>query len=93
MGIRDKLKRLERRAAGEVVSIPQQDGTAKKFPHSALLDAYSNFFDRLGAGEDAPPEHPLAEAARNSSDPWWRESIYAADEDVTAPIPDLSEGD
>lgn len=91
MGFRDRIKRLERKAEGRMILIPQQDGTEAKFPHSALRDAVTNFFDRLGAGEDAPPEHPLSKAARNSSDPWWRESIYAADEHVTAPIPDLSE--
>jgi hypothetical protein len=91
MGFRGRIKRLERKAEGEVIAIPQQDGTEAKFPHSALRDAVTNLFDRLGAGEYAPPEHPLSKAARNSSDPWWRESIYAADEDVTAPIEDLSE--
>ncbi len=33
---------------------------------------------------------PLMEAARHSSDPKWSRSFYAADEDVTAPIEDLS---
>jgi hypothetical protein len=91
MSLRRQLRRLECKAEGDVIEIPQQDGMTAKFPHSALRDAVINFFDRLGAGEDAPPEHPLCKAARNSSDPWWRESIYAADEDVTAPIDDLSE--
>ena len=91
MGFRDKIKRLERLAEGEYVAIPQQDGTVAKFPPSAAAAAVVNFFDRLGAGEDAPPEHPLIEAARNSSDPWWRGSFYAADENITEPVEDLSE--
>ena len=93
MGIRDKLKRLERLAEGEMVVIPQQDGTVAKFPQSGLRDAMANLFDRLGAGEDAPPEHPLIEAARNSSDPQWRGSFYAIEdpEEWTKPIEDLSE--
>ncbi len=91
MGFRDKLKRLKRLAEGEMIVIPQQDGTVAKFPQSAAADALVNFFDRLGAGEDAPPEHPLIEAARNSSDPWWRESLYSVNEDITNPIEDLSE--
>jgi hypothetical protein len=82
---------LERKAEEDMILIPQQDGTVAKFPPSALRDALTNFFDRLGAGEDAPDEHPLCKAARNSTDPWWRDSIYAADEDITAPIEDLSE--
>ncbi len=74
-----------------MVAIPQQDGTLAKFPQSAATDAYVNVMDRLGAGDEAPPEHPLLEAARNSSDPWWRSSVYAVGEEITAPIPDLSE--
>ena len=45
----------------------------------------------MGAGEVAAPGHPLLEAARNSNDPKWSGSFFATDEDVTAPIEDLSE--
>ena len=89
--MRDKLRRLERLAEGEVVAIRQKDGTVKRFPESALRDAYLNLMDRMGAGEDAPPEHPLLKACRNSSDPEWSGSFYATDGDITAPIEDLSE--
>ena len=89
--MRHKLRRLERLAVGNVVSIPQQDGPPAVFPESALKDAYVNLCDRMGAGDDAPPEHPLMEAARNSSDPEWSTSFYATDADATAPIEDLSE--
>ena len=77
----------------EMVLIPQKDGTVKRFPPSALLDAYSNFYDRLGAGDAAPPEHPLVEAARNSSDPKWLGSFFSVNDpdDWIAPIEDLSE--
>ncbi len=93
MGIRDKIRRLERQAAAEMVEIQQVDGSVKVFPEYELREAYSNFFDRLGAGDDAPPEHPLIEAARNSSDPGWRGSYFAVEDpdDWTEPIPDLSE--
>jgi hypothetical protein len=91
MSTRRQLRRLERLAEGETVVIPQLDGSVKRFPEYELREAYLNFFARLGAGEGAPPEHALCRAARNSSDPWWRDSIYAADEDITAPIEDLSE--
>jgi hypothetical protein len=41
---------------------------------------------------DAPPEHPLIESARNSSEPKWSESFYATnDEGWTDPIENLSE--
>ncbi len=44
------------------------------------------------AGKDAPPEHPLIAAARNSSEPKWSESFYAVnDEGWTDPVEDLSE--
>jgi hypothetical protein len=88
---RGRLTRLERLAEGEMIAIPQQDGTVAKFPPSAAKDAYLNLMARMGAGEDAPAEHPLMEAARNSTDGWWSTSLYATDGDLTAPIPDLSE--
>ena len=64
-----------------------------RFPQSAGMDAYINWFDRMGAGEDAPPEHPLLVAARNSSDPFWSEGIYAGNDpdEWVKPIEDLSE--
>jgi len=91
VGFREHLKRLEREAKGEMISIPQRDGTVKTFPKYQLADAYLNVMARLGAGEDAPPEHPLVAAARNSSDREWQQSIYSADETWTQEHEDLSE--
>jgi hypothetical protein len=92
MGLRGKLRKLERDAREEMIEIPQQDGTVKRFPHSAGKDAFMNAWGRLGAGEHAPPEHPLIVAARNSSEPEWSESFYACnDEGWTDPVEDLSE--
>ena len=92
MGLLDRLRRLEREAEEEMIVIPQKDGTVKRFPQSAGIDAFTNLFDRLGAGEDAPPEHPLIEAARNSSEPEWAKSFFAMnDEGWTGPLEDLSE--
>jgi hypothetical protein len=92
MGLRGRLSRLERDAEERMIVIPQQDGTVRRFPRSAGMDAYMNLFDRLGAGEDAPPEHPLIAAVRNSSDPKWSESFFAVnDEGWTDPVEDLSE--
>ena len=81
---------MARLAEGNVVSIPQKDGTTRRFPESALKDAYLNVCARMGDGEDAPPERPLIEAARNSTDPQWAGSIFVTDGDLTAPIEDLS---
>lgn len=90
--MRRRLRKAERDAKRDYIRIPLVDGTVAKFPQSAAADAYVNVMERLGAGEDAPPEHPLCAAARNSSDRWWRESVYAPDpEDIAAPIEDLSE--
>ena len=93
MGIRDRLRKLEGEAEGEVLVIPQRDGTVKRFPPGAGIDAYMNFMKRLGAGEDASPEHPLIEAARNSSDPKWLHSFFAVEDpyEWVNPVPDLSE--
>jgi hypothetical protein len=89
MGIRDRLRRLERDARGELVHIPQRDGTVARFPHSALLDAYVTAMDHT-MGLDVP-DHPLCAAARNSSSAWWRASAYATEPNPRE-IPDLSEG-
>jgi hypothetical protein len=93
VGLRGRLKRLERAARGEMIEIPQKDGTVARFPQSSAVEAFTNWFDRLGAGEEAPPEHPMLAAVRNSSDPYWQNSVYAVNDpdEHTKPIPDLSE--
>ena len=91
-GLRGWLRRLERAGAEEDIVIPQKDGTVARFPPQAGMEAFSNLMDRMGAGEDAPPEHPLIAAARNSSEPKWSQSFFAVnDEGFTDPIEDLSE--
>ena len=89
--MKSRLRCLERQADEELLLIPQKDGTVLKFPPYAGEDALLNFVERIGAGDEAPEEHPLAEAARNSSDPKWSNSFFAVNEDVTAPLEDLSE--
>ncbi len=90
---RGPIRRLECDAEEEMLIIPQRDGTVKKFPPGAGMDAYMNMMERLGAGEDAPPEHPLIAAARNSSDPKWLHSFFAVEDpdEWIKPVPDLSE--
>jgi hypothetical protein len=92
-GLRGRLKRLERDAREELIEIPQRDGTVKRFPQSAGMEAFMNLIDRLGAGEEAPPEHPLIAAARTSTDPVWSRSFLAVDDPEVwvQPVPDLSE--
>jgi hypothetical protein len=75
-----------------MIAIPQLDGTVKRFPQSAAKEAFFNLIDRMGGGDEAPPEHPLIAAARNSSEPQWSRSFYAGGgEGWTDPIEDLSE--
>ena len=89
MGIRDRLRRLERDAKGQLISILQRDGTVARFPQSALLDAFLTAVDH-SAGQDVP-DHPLCAAARNSSSAWWATSAFAVVPDPRQ-IEDLSEG-
>jgi hypothetical protein len=92
-GLRSWLKRLERCARDEMIEIPQRDGTIKRFPQTAGMDAFIYLMDRMGAGGDAPPEHPLIAAARNSSESKWANSIYAVEdpEAHVAHLEDFSE--
>jgi hypothetical protein len=68
MGLRDRLKRLEKEAEGEMMVVSQKDGTVARFPQSACAEALVSLID----GRD----HPLAVAARNSPDPEWAGSFY-----------------
>jgi hypothetical protein len=92
MGIRERLRHLEAAAEAEMIVIPQRDGTVAHFPQSEGIEAYVNWFDRMDAGEDAPPEHPLL-AAKNSSDPSWSQGNYAVNDpdEWVKPVEDLSE--
>ncbi len=91
--LRDRLRRLQRAAEGELITIPQQDGTVKRFPKRAYGEAFLNAVDRIGAGEDAPPRHPMLVAAANSSDPRWSNGFFSDIdyEGSTEPVEDLSE--
>ena len=90
MGLKDRLRRLEKEAEGEVVLVPQKDGTAKRFPQSALQESFVTNMKRLW-GEDVPHE-PLRVAAAESPDPEWSRCLYsAAWTDIIAPVEDLSE--
>ena len=93
MTFRRRLRALEET---EMLSIPQIDGPPAKFPRSAYEQAFMCCMARLRRGPDIPPRHPLLDAARNSSDPAWRNSYFADIDlgagDVIEPPEDLSEG-
>jgi hypothetical protein len=92
VGLRDKLRRIERAVQEEMIVIPVRDGTVRRFPQAASEEALMNLMDRLGAGEDAPPEHPMIEAIRNSSEPEWAGTFFAVDDpdEWVKPVKDLS---
>ena len=79
---------MQRLSEGEMVVIPQQDGTVKRFPPSDLEAAFINECRRL-RGEDLPV-HPLTAAAANSSSAEWNRSAFA-EMHVVEEIADLSE--
>jgi hypothetical protein len=92
MVTRKTLKRLESLARGELIEIPQRGGGTKRFTQQDMEDAHVNMVERAGAGEDAPHEHPVLVAVRNSSDPDWLKSFfYIGDpEEHAEPLEDLS---
>jgi hypothetical protein len=93
MELKSRLQWLERIAREDMIEIPQRDGSVALFPARAGWDAFMNLMDRLGAGEDAPPEHPLIEAVRNTTDPEWSRCVLAVNdpEEWVEPVEDLSE--
>ena len=92
MALRNWLRRLEKSAHAETYIIPQKGGPPKIFPKSEYQAAWENAWRQMGAGEDAPPIHPMIRAALNSSDPEWRRYfLFCDDLDWTEPIEDTSE--
>ena len=93
MGLRDAVRRLQKRAEGPLVVIPLEGGGVARFPESQLADAY--LIANAREGGLTRDDHPLCRAARNSSDPKWRESVWAgpSDDEIAGleEIEDLSE--
>jgi hypothetical protein len=95
MGLRGRLKRLERDARKEMVEIPQRDGTVKRFPRSALMEAFLYLID-VAVGDAFSTEEPeIFGALRNAHEPAqkWMGTFYFDPAEVPAvePVPDLSE--
>ncbi len=82
MGLKDRIRNLEREAKEEMIEVRQGNGTVARFPQSAGIEALLALID----GRD----HPLAEAVRNSPDPEWEKSVYN-NFPVDPDTPDLSE--
>jgi hypothetical protein len=95
MGLRGRLKRLEHDARKEMVEIPQRDRTVKRFPPSALMEAFL-YLIKVAVGDASPTEEPeIFGALRNARDPAqnWMGTFYFDPADIPAaePVPDLSE--
>ena len=94
MSLRGWIRKLERSSKGELVSIPQEDGSIACFHPDDLAEAFLANQRRL-RGEDHVPLHPLTVAATNSSEAKWRESFFSEmrviDHDGEEEIADLSE--
>ncbi len=90
--MKNRLRRLERRAEGHYIIIPQLEGPPAKFPQSAAQEAFLTSLARLKGNLDVPI-HPLSVAAENSSDSHWRNCFVAGTHTVVGgEIPgDLSE--
>ncbi len=93
MGLRDRIGRLRRASKGDMVAIPQRDGTTPRFPKSAIKAAFLEDVDRtLGRMGSEVPLHPLLAAARNSDDPAWARSFVGDGAGDPEAVEDLSEG-
>jgi hypothetical protein len=79
MGLRARMRRLERAAEEEMVVIPQQDGTVRRFPADVVFpEAFIHETGRWRAayrGETVPERHPLIDALRKAKDPGLVEAI------------------
>ena len=94
MGIKDQLRRLERACRAELITIPQTDGTSKRFPPSALEEAFLRnvaFLSARANGETPPEPHPLRLALQNAARREdWHDTFFDMLED-DGPVEDLSE--
>jgi len=83
VGLRARLRRLEKGAREEMIEIPQKDGTVARFSQSVAAEAFLSLCEGR--------EHPLLEAARASSDAAWSEGVYSTVPTELRNIEDLSE--
>jgi hypothetical protein len=97
MGLRGRLTRLERDARKEMVEIPQRDGTVKRFPQRALMEAILYLVDAAVGRSPRAEEPEIFGALRNAREPAqkWMGSFYfdPAEFRAAEPVPDLSESE
>src|SRR3712207_6174575 len=95
MGLRGRLKRMERDARKELIEIPQRDGTIKRFPQSALMGAFLYLVEVAVRGASLHEEPEIFGALRNAREPAqkWMGTFYFDPAQIPAaePVPDLCE--
>jgi hypothetical protein len=70
MGLRDKLRRLERDADKRAVIVEHEDGTTSKFTEEDVRDAFLHEYHRGGRrydGEEPGEAHPFVVALRTAT--------------------------
>ncbi len=71
MGLRDRLKKLQKAAEGEVISLRLRDGTTARFYDEDVFPGCflheTTRWRRHYFGEDPGPAHPFVEALRNAA--------------------------
>jgi hypothetical protein len=71
VGIRERLKNLERAAEEELVIVELEDGTSVRFRAEEIFpECFLHELDRMGReldGEELGPAHPFVEALRQAT--------------------------
>ena len=95
MVLKGRLTKLERDARKELIEIPQRDGTVKRFPQSARMEAFLYLVKVAVGGASLPEEPEIFGAFRNAREPAqkWMGAFYfdPADIPTVEAVPDLCE--
>jgi hypothetical protein len=70
VGLKARLRRLQKVADADFVTVELQDGTAARFPSDELPNVFLNLMNRMKAahrGTLPPPPHPFLEAVLNAT--------------------------
>ncbi len=71
MGLRGRIKKLERAADADLITFELLDGTVARFAEEDYMACFLHEYDRGSRhirGEDPGPAHPLVVALRNAKD-------------------------
>jgi hypothetical protein len=71
MGLKDKIRRLQKIADADFLTVELRNGTTARFPSDELPRAFLNLMNRMKAahlGASPPPPHSFIEAVLNATD-------------------------